>query len=93
MTYSEVLDELEAYSRRREADVKDQMWIQAQMDYSLAKLINIAVWDPKHLPDTVQKAYPGLFPKEEEKLTWQESKEQFKAYAEAHNRQKGGGMQ
>lgn len=92
MTYSEVLDEIDAYNRRSEAEEKYRMQDNAALVHGLARLINLAVWDPKHLPGTPKDAFPGLFPKKSVPgITWQESKANWAAYAKIHNAQRGGG--
>ncbi len=90
MTYQEIIDEIDAYNRRRESDTKDCLHTRAALDYHLAQLIVTAFNDPKKYPTTLQNAYPELFKEEARESSWQESKSQFKAYAEVFNRQRGG---
>lgn len=81
MTYSEVIETIDAYTER-----KRQEWeMQAGMYYTLANLIGIAFNDPKKFPRTLKDAYP--FVREPARRgTWQESKAEFAAIAAAHNR-------
>ncbi|SHI24999.1 hypothetical protein SAMN02745823_03889 [Sporobacter termitidis DSM 10068] len=90
MTYIEVIDEIDAYNRRRESETKDYMHTRAALDYHLGRLIGIAFNDPKKYPDSFEKAYPHLFKKERKVFDYQEHKAQFAAYAKVHNQQRGG---
>ena len=91
MTYIEVIEEIEAYTKRHGNEYKEQTRLRAAMDYQLAQLVGIAFNDPQKYPKTLQKAYPELFKENGKKaMTWQEQKENFKRYAEQHNRQTGG---
>lgn len=86
MTYSEVVDEINAYGRRREADFHAKEQLRAKMDYQFAQLIGVMVHEPKKYPKTLQAAYPDLFAGGSGR--WKSSKEQFKRYAEEFNRQR-----
>ena len=86
MTYPEVVDEINAYYRRRESRIQEQKQLRAMMDYQLAQLIGAIYHDPKKFPKTLRAAYPDLFPKPPS--GWQEHKAQFRQYAEEFNRQR-----
>jgi hypothetical protein len=90
MTYSEVIEEIEAYNRQHKAKYTETMQMQAALDYQLAQLIGLAFNDPKKYPKTLQKAYPELFKNSAGSMSWQASKDQFKKYAEEFNRQREG---
>lgn len=87
MTYPEVVDEINAFGRRREADIRDQKQLRAMMDYQLAQLIGVMFNDPKKYPKSLRAAYPDLFP--ESSSGWQVHKAQFQRYADEFNRQRG----
>lgn len=91
MTYAEVIDEIDAYNRRRKSDYEDQRVLRAEMDYRLGGLIRIAFNDPKKYPATVKAAYPDIFKDDPAKFDWQDNKRSWAAYAAEFNRQKGGG--
>ena len=86
MTYPEVVDEINAYARRRKSEFREQEQVRAIMDYQLAELIAIAVSDPKKYPKSLKQAYPELF---DTPADWRTHKATFKQYAEEFNRQRG----
>lgn len=86
MTYPEVAEEINAYYKRRDDSEKRQKQIRALMDYQLAQLIGTIVHDPKHYPNSLDVAYPDLFPHHD---NWQASKASFAAYAAAFNQKRG----
>lgn len=87
MTYPEVVDEINAYGRRREADLREREQIRAKMDYQLAQLIGVMFHEPKKYPNSLKAAYPDLFGGASG--GWRESKAQWQKYAEEFNRQRG----
>ena len=86
MTYPEVVDEINAFGRRRSASIREQKQLRAMMDYQLAQLIGVMFNDPKKYPKSLRAAYPDLFP--ELSPGWQANKEKFRAYADEFNRQR-----
>lgn len=86
MTYTEVVDEINAFGRRREADIYEQKQLRAMMDYQLAQLIGVMFNDTKKYPKSLRAAYPDLFP--ESSSGWQDHKEKFRMYADEFNRQR-----
>jgi hypothetical protein len=85
MTYSEVVGELNAFYRRRNADVREQKRLRAMMDYKLAQLIG-AAFTKDRFPKTLQDAYPDMFPASSS--GWRENKAQWQKYAAEFNRQR-----
>lgn len=86
MTYPEIVDEINAFGRRREADFRDRERLRAKMDYQLAGLIGVAFNDPKKFPKTLKEAYPDLFG--DTSCGWKQSKAQWQKFAEEFNRQR-----
>jgi hypothetical protein len=53
--------------------------------YQTAQLISVMTWDPKKAP-TIEKAFPGLFDREEEEVPlWKRQQAGMAAYAAAFN--------
>jgi hypothetical protein len=86
MTYPEVVDEINAFYRRRKAETRDREQLRAKMDYQLAQLIGVMFHEPKKYPKSLSAAYPDLFG--DSSGGWQESKAQWQKYAAEFNRQR-----
>jgi hypothetical protein len=86
MTYTEIVDEINAFGRRRQAEYKERAQFRALMDYQLAQLIGVAFNDPKKYPKSLKQAYPELFDAPDD---WRAQKASFKQFAEEFNRQRG----
>jgi hypothetical protein len=84
MTYPEVVDEINAFYRRKKNEFREQEQLIAKMDYQLAQLIGAAF--TSSFPKTLKAAYPDLFKETSE--GWRESKSQWQKYAEEFNRQR-----
>lgn len=89
MTYAEILEEIDAYNRRRKSEYEDQRTVRAEMDYRFAQLINLAVLDGKNFPKTLNEAYPDIFKDTSVRIDWRENKQGWAAYAAEFNRQRG----
>lgn len=89
MTYMEIIDEIDAYNRRRESDMKDELRNNAAFIYKLGELIGIAFNDPKSYPKSAQEAFPKVFETQANgPIDWQMHKADFRAYAAIFNRQR-----
>lgn len=83
LSYADVCAQLEAYNAKNKMLQQQR----AIMDYALARLIAGGFHAPSKMPNTVQHAYPQLFPKEPVKAgSWQEIKANMSAIAEIKNR-------
>lgn len=91
MTLSEVLDEFDAYDERRNAKAKEINQLCAVWVHQLASLVDLALCDPKHFPQTPAKAFPELFQDVQKSFDWKASKSSWAEYAKLHNAQRGGG--
>lgn len=89
LSYADVCAQIEAFNNRNRVLMQQR----AAMDYALARLIAAGFHSPNKMPNTVQQAYPQLFPKEPVKAgSWQEVKANMASIASIKNRKwrKGG---
>lgn len=69
MTYEEILVQVEANKKKREAELREK----AQFDYRMGQLMVYAFNDPKKMPE-IEKMYPFIKSEEPEELSEEEKK-------------------
>lgn len=93
MTYREIVAAIKGYEVRTKAKFEADMQLQAMIAYRQADLIAshmARIWGGKHKPPTMQEAFPGIFPEEQNKQQdWRVMKARLEAYADAWRRKRG----
>lgn len=82
MSYAEIMEFIDGRAQKE----KEELQTRAAMDHALACLLSIAFNNPKKMPKTVEKAYPGLFKQHvQSEQDWRIIKANMSAIAQAHN--------
>lgn len=90
MTFAEIQEEINAYSKRRQDEIKLQRQLNAEHLFYLSHLIAHSFHKPDNLPKTVSEVFPELFKKQEKAVDWTVLKANMSALAEIHKRRRGG---
>ena len=89
MTFAEIQEEMNAYTKRRQQEIKLQRQIYAEQIFYLAHLASRSFHDPNKLPKTLSEAFPGLWEKEKEADDWMLLKANMCALAKVHKKEGG----